>query len=138
MPPTVNRPGRPILAFAAGSTHGGRMGDQGIEPLTTADQPPFARAFREHYPDLLPFVRRQVSSDSEAADIAQEAYLRVLRYRDEKDPTGLRMLVFRIALNLMSTRTRIGKKQHLADHIPLEDDIPLIDGKPSQLREIAA
>jgi RNA polymerase sigma factor (sigma-70 family) len=130
------------LAFQASSAHGGSVSDRGVtisdEPLADEDHPLFARAFREHYPDLVAFVRRHVRSDTEAADIAQEAYLRVLRYRDEADLTGLRMLVFRIALNLIGMRVRRSKAQRWMDHIPLEDDIPLVDGTPSQDREITA
>jgi RNA polymerase sigma factor (sigma-70 family) len=132
------RPRLAQLAIPGRSAHRLGMSDQvirtAVEPLTDADHPLFARAFREHYPDLIAFVRRHVSSDAEAADIAQEAYLRVLRYRNEKDLTGLRMLVFKIALNLIGMRFR---SRRVSQHIPLDDDIPLIANTPSQDREVA-
>jgi RNA polymerase sigma factor (sigma-70 family) len=129
----IPQPGPPKLAFSTPSAHRGGMG-----PLTREDHPLFARAFREHYPDLLSFVRRHVSNDAEAADIAQEAYLRVLRYRDEKDLTSLRMLVFKIAINVIGMRIRAARHQRLAAHIPLDEDLALIASTPSQDREVEA
>jgi RNA polymerase sigma factor (sigma-70 family) len=121
------------LAFRQGSAHLEAVNG----PLKGNEHPLFARAFREHYPDLVAFLRRHVSSDVEAADIAQEAYVRVLRYRDEKDLTSLRMLVFRIALNLISSRARVVRNHRALDLVPLDDDLPLTSGTPSQDRQVA-
>jgi RNA polymerase sigma factor (sigma-70 family) len=107
------------------------------DPLKVDDQIFFARAYREHYPALLSFVRRRVGSDSEAADIAQETYLRVLRYRNEQDVAALKALLFQIALNLLTDRARLARTEHRAETIPLEDELPVIADDPSQYRQVA-
>lgn len=106
------------------------------DPLKVEDQLFFARAYREHYPALVSFVRHRVGSDSEASDIAQEAYLRVMRYRDEQDVAALRALLFRIALNLLTDRARLARTEHHAEHVPLEEELPLLANDPSQYRHV--
>jgi RNA polymerase sigma factor (sigma-70 family) len=108
------------------------------DPLKVEDQLFFARAYREHYPALLSFVRRRVASDGEAADIAQEAYLRVLRYRNEEDIAALKALLFRIAFNLLADRTRLARLEHRPDHIPVDNELPVEAPEPSQFRQVAS
>jgi RNA polymerase sigma factor (sigma-70 family) len=106
-------------------------------PLTHEDQALFDRAYREHYPTLVSFVRRRVADDTEAADIAQEAYLRVLRYRDSQDLAALKSLLFQIAVNLITDRARLAHVRRRADHVPLVDELPVFASDPSQYRQIA-
>lgn len=107
------------------------------DPLNVEDQLFFARAYRRHYPALLSFVRRRVTSDSEAADIAQEAYLRVLRYRNEQDVAALKSLLFQIALNLLSDQARRARTEHRTGQVPIEDELPVFADEPSQYRQVA-
>ena len=121
------------LALSTRPEQGGAMGG----PLKSDEHPLFARAFREHSADLIAFVRRRVATDAEAADIAQEAYLRVLRYRGERALTDLRALLFRIAANLIGERLRIARVQQWAGHVPLDDELAIAADNPSLDREVA-
>ena len=118
------------------------MGESGrksnVVPLKGEDHPLFARAYREHYGALHAFVRRRVGTDAEAADIAQEAYLRVLRYREQQDVGVVKTLLFRIAVNLLGIRARIARTHRWADHVPLDDELSLIANEPPQDRQAAS
>ncbi len=110
----------------------------GMEPLKNEEHSRFARAYRENHDELLAFVRRRVSSDIEAADIVQESYLGLLRYRHGDDSSALRALLFKIALNQIGMRVRIARTRALADHVPLDGDgVMLVSEDPSCDRQIA-
>lgn len=85
----------------------------------------FDAAFREHHSTLVHFLRRRVGTDDEARDIAQEAYLRLLRYRENQNLASLKALVFRIATNLLGMRARTARAHRQADHQPLEEHLDL-------------
>lgn len=88
-------------------------------------------AFREHYASLLKFLRRRVGCDADARDLAQDAYLQLLRYRQEQDPGALKALLFRIATNLIGMRARMARARRWADHEPLDEAYALCADDPS-------
>ncbi len=138
----IRRCGAPRLAFSGypGECYGAmtpRLVNTLVEPLRGEDRPFFERAFHEHYPALFAFVRRRVGSDTEAADIAQEAYLRLLRYRDRHDQDVLKALLFQIAANLIGMRVRTARVQRWADSVPLDEEHPLAAGDPPLDRQAA-
>lgn len=77
-------------------------------PAQGGDEPLDAFA-REHQAELLAFFQRRVPSRPDAADLAQESWTRLLRYRRESSPRALRMLLFSIARNLLSNHWRRGR-----------------------------
>ena len=97
----------------------------------------FEAAFREHHAALLQYLRHRVRSESDAHDIAQETYLRLLRYRENQDLDSLKALLFRIAGNLVVMRARKARAQHWADHRPLDEEPELTCGDPSQEQRLA-
>lgn len=107
-------------------------------PLESESKPLFEAAFREHHASLIYFVRRRVGSDADARDIAQEAYLRLLRYRDKQDLPSLKALVFRIAINLLGMRGRTARTHHSVDHRSLDEELELPANEPSLERRLTA
>jgi RNA polymerase sigma factor (sigma-70 family) len=103
-------------------------------PLSSGSKSLFEAAFREHHASLIRYLRRRVAHDSDAGDIAQEAYLRLFRYRECQDLPSLKALVFRIATNLLGMRARTARTRHSADHRPLEEapELPANDPSPEQ------
>jgi RNA polymerase sigma factor (sigma-70 family) len=91
------------------------------QPLDELSQPLFAAAFREHHSSLLRYLRRRVGSDADAHDIAQEAYLSLLRYRDNQDLSSLKALLFRIATNLVGMRARVARSRSWANHCSFDE-----------------
>jgi RNA polymerase sigma factor (sigma-70 family) len=103
-------------------------------PLDSGSKPLFEAAFRAHHTSLIHFIRRRVGNDSDARDIAQEAYLRLLRYREKQDLSSLKALIFRIATNLVGMRARTARAHHWVDHQPLDEgfELPAKDPSPEQ------
>lgn len=87
----------------------------------------FALAFREYRPALLRFLRRRVGNDADADEIAQEAYLRLLRYSGQTDPGALKALLYRIAINLVGMRARRAASHREFAHFSI-DEIALDSG----------
>jgi RNA polymerase sigma factor (sigma-70 family) len=109
-------------------------GSEFRKALDGASKPLFEAAFREHHASLIHFLRRRVGTDDEAREIAQEAYLRLLRYRENQDLGSLKALVFRIASNLLGMRARTTRARHWIDHLPLDEyfDLAANDSSPEQ------
>ena len=58
------------------------------------------KLFAEHYPALLAFFHRRVRAKSEAPDLAQEVYLRMLRVSDAEAIRNPEGYLFTVASNL--------------------------------------
>ena len=86
--------------------------------LTASERARFDAAYREHRDSVLRLLRWRLGHDEDIADLMQEAYLRILRYRD-CSPESLKLLLFRTALNL-ATSHGIRACTRLT-HVPLED-----------------
>jgi RNA polymerase sigma factor (sigma-70 family) len=64
------------------------------------------KLFREHNRALVAFLQCRLSSYSDAQEVAQEAYLRVLTMENREDIDSLRSYLFKIAGNLAIDRLR--------------------------------
>jgi RNA polymerase sigma-70 factor (ECF subfamily) len=76
--------------------------------------------FLEHHTSLLRFLRRLLHDENEVAEIAQEAYCRLLRH-SEKDPLRdyERAYLFKTALNLIREHFRRQNSRARRDHLLL-------------------
>lgn len=72
-------------------------------PSYDVDVDAFARA---HQAELLHFFRGRVSHAQDAADLAQESWSRLMRYRHGRTAESLRKLLFAIARNVLSNHWR--------------------------------
>lgn len=75
----------------------------GSAPSRDADANVFVR---EHQAELLSFFRRRLAQSQDAADLAQESWSRLLRYRQDQSPGALRSLLFTIARNVLKNHWR--------------------------------
>jgi RNA polymerase sigma factor (sigma-70 family) len=64
------------------------------------------RLFREHHRALVAFLQCRLSSHSDAQEVAQEAYLRVLTMSNREEVESLRSYLFTVAGNLAIDRLR--------------------------------
>lgn len=88
----------------AGTSVDGLQGDARL--TTLAHRAAVKQLFCEHNRALVNFLRARMSSEQEARDVAQEAYVRLLQL-DRPGAVGfLRGYLFRIAANLSVDRTR--------------------------------
>lgn len=85
---------------------------QPSQPCTATEAPsitdPLAmeRLFREHNAALLRFVAARLGSEQEAKEVAQEAYVRLLRLDHPETISYLRAFLFKTAANLALDRLR--------------------------------
>lgn len=63
-------------------------------------------SFQEHYADLLAFLARRLGNVENAADVAQETFLRLSRLADTSHILEPRAFIFRVAGNLALDRLR--------------------------------
>jgi RNA polymerase sigma factor (sigma-70 family) len=77
-----------------------------------------AGLFREHNRTLIAFLRSRLDSLAEAQEIAQEAYVRLLRLERPEQVGFLRAYLFRIAQNLVVDRLR---QRSVRDQAPDEE-----------------
>ena len=75
------------------------------EPLPSGDADVDAFV-RENHADLLSFFRRRLAQSQDAADLAQESWSRLMRYRQGQSPASLRSLLFTIARNVLKNHWR--------------------------------
>jgi RNA polymerase sigma factor (sigma-70 family) len=108
------------------------MGDS----LDSESRPLFEAAFREHHAALIQYLRHRVGNEADARDIAQETYLRLLRYRENQDLDSLKALLFRISTNLVAMRARTARTQRWADHQALDEELALPANDPSVERHV--
>jgi RNA polymerase sigma factor (sigma-70 family) len=81
-----------------------------------------AELFREHNRTLVAFLQCRLNSLSDAQEVAQEAYVRLVTLENPAQVDSLRAYLFRIASNLAVDRLRMRKVRY--DHpieVPEED-----------------
>lgn len=91
---------------------------------------------RRHHAELLRVLRSRLPNEQDAADLAQEAYARLLRYEGQYTADELRRMLFRIASNLLTDHWRWSRLRSASTHMPI-DDLDVDSGLPSQDRQLA-
>ena len=79
--------------------------------------------FVAHEREIGAFVRRRIGNASDAADIAQEAFLRLARLRDAKAVEDPRGFLFTIAANLTRDHLRRVIRRRPAEAGPPQEDL---------------
>jgi RNA polymerase sigma factor (sigma-70 family) len=78
-----------------------------------------AELFVLHYPSVLRFLSRRMRHE-EAADLAQEAFCRLLRHADALRRDSARALLFRTAINLARDAHRRRQSHRVDQHFPID------------------
>lgn len=86
----------------------------------------FDAALMHLRPELLHFMQRHVRDADTGADLAQEALLRLLAYRDMPDIACHVSLMYRVAWNLLREHWRARHRHHASHHVPLDLIEPLL------------
>lgn len=89
-------------------------------PLDPAHALRVADLFREHNRALVAFLQCRLNSLSDAQEVAQEAYVRLVTLEQPAQVESLRAYLFRIASNLAVDRLRA--RQVRAEHTPMPPD----------------
>jgi RNA polymerase sigma factor (sigma-70 family) len=92
---------------------------------------------RRYHGELVRILTARLRSKQDAADLAQEAYARLLRYQGECSGDELRPMLFRIAQNLLKDHWRWRRLRGVNTHVPIEELPDMDSGRPGPDRELA-
>lgn len=101
---------------------------QGEEAEFRAD---FYATLGEVRDEVFAYLRRRLGDSETAADLTQEALLRMMKYRDAPEIEDRRAMLFRIVHNLVLEHRRAQYRHHAARHVPLDEVAPLQMDQPS-------
>lgn len=82
----------------------------------------FDRFVRERQDILVRFLRRQLPTDEDAQDVAQESLIRLIQYRDY-EPELWSSILYRIAINVLHDRGRRARTRQASAHVSLDENI---------------
>jgi RNA polymerase sigma factor (sigma-70 family) len=92
---------------------------------------------RRHHDSLMRFLRHRLRVRADAADVAQEAYIRMMQYEGSRDIQSPSSMLFRIAINVANDLGRSEQGRRVRQQTSIEG-LELDCGTPSVEREIAA
>jgi RNA polymerase sigma-70 factor (ECF subfamily) len=92
---------------------------------------------RRHHDSLIRFLRQRLRVRDDAADVAQEAYIRMMQYEGSRDIHSPSSMLFRIAINVANDLGRSEQGRRVNDQTSI-DGLELDCGTPPVEREIAA
>ena len=91
----------------------------------------------KYHHSLLSFLRKRVRISENAADVAQETYVRMLQYEGSREIQSPSSLLFKIAINVANDLGRAEQVRHVGEQCSL-DDLDLESDHPTPEREVAA
>lgn len=94
-------------------------------PTGASPRASFDAALAEHREELLKYLSRRLADREAAADLTQESLSRMMKYRDDGEIEDYRLMLFRIANNLVLEYHRSRQRHHAGDHYSLDDTGPL-------------
>jgi RNA polymerase sigma factor (sigma-70 family) len=92
---------------------------------------------RSHHSSLMHLLRRRIRVAEDAADVAQEAYIRMLKYEGARNVRFPSSLLFRIAINVAKDRGRADQVRHVSDQCEL-NELEIDSGVANPERQLAA
>ncbi|SFS00091.1 RNA polymerase sigma-70 factor, ECF subfamily [Dyella sp. OK004] len=88
---------------------------------------------RDHYRNLVQFLRRRTKGEQDAEDAAQESLAKLLRYRTSTPASEWKLLLYRIATNVAHDQSRSQLTHAAKDHVALDgQEIASIDLTPEE------
>ena len=96
----------------------------------------FAAALKALEGGLRRHLLRQLGSASASEDALQETFLRMLRYREVREPGEIRALLYRVAASVVADRHRHARSQHADQHCAIEDE-EIVSADPQPDRVLA-
>ncbi len=100
--------------------------------MAGSDQVLVERLFTEHGRGLLAFFRRRLRRHAEAADLAQEVYLRMLRVADTDTIRNMEAYLYAVAGNLMKEHAL--RERVFASAVDIDD--PFVADRLAELPDI--
>src|SRR5215510_13812570 len=92
---------------------------------------------RRYHDSLIRFLRQRLRVKEDAADVAQEAYIRMMQYEGSREIQSPSSLLFRIAINVANDLGRAEQARRTSDHYSI-DDTDIASDLPTPERAVAA
>jgi RNA polymerase sigma factor (sigma-70 family) len=92
---------------------------------------------RRYHDSLIRFLRQRLRIKEDAADVAQEAYIRMMQYEGSTQIQSPSSMLFRIAINVANDLGRSEQTRRVSSQCPL-DGLELVSDQPAPERAIAA
>lgn len=83
-----------------------------------------------YHTSLIKFLRNRLRVPEDAYDVAQEAYIRMMKYEGSKNIRSAPSMLFRIAANVAHDLGRANQSRRVKDHMPI-DDLDIVSEQPS-------
>lgn len=90
-----------------------------------------------YHGSLIKFLRQRLRVSEDAHDVAQEAYIRLMKYEGSREIRSSSSMLFRIALNVAHDLGRASQVRHANDHVSI-NDMDIQSEAPSIERVLAA
>jgi RNA polymerase sigma factor (sigma-70 family) len=110
---------------------GFQLSQNSCKPLSVKD------LMDRYHSSLMSFLRQRLRVPDDAADVAQEAYIRMLQYEGSCDVRSPSSLLFRVAINIANDLSRLEQVRHASGHTSL-DGLDIDSGLASPDREVEA
>jgi len=91
----------------------------------------------QYHGALIKFLQRRLRVNEDAQDVAQETYIRMMKYEGANDIRSASSMLFRIAANVACDLERSSRCRQAKHHIPI-DDAELVADQPSIERTLTA
>jgi RNA polymerase sigma factor (sigma-70 family) len=92
---------------------------------------------RRHHDSLIKFLRRRLRTADDADDVAQETYIRMMKYQGSREIRSPSAMLFRIAVNVANDFGRAAQSRCASGHMAIED-VNLVSEVPSAERTVLA
>jgi RNA polymerase sigma factor (sigma-70 family) len=92
---------------------------------------------RRYHDSLIRFLRQRLRVKEDAADVAQEAYIRMMQYEGSRQIQSPSSMLFRIAINVANDLGRAEQARRVSAQLPI-DTVELASDQPAADRQIAA
>ncbi|MFT3904775.1 MAG: sigma-70 family RNA polymerase sigma factor [Steroidobacteraceae bacterium] len=109
------------------------------ESVVPAEDKPLSVAslISKYHRSLIGVLRRRVRASEDAADVAQEAYLRMMQYEGSREIQSPYSMLVRIAINVANDLARAEKVRHVRQHGSI-DDIELMASTATPEQQLSA
>lgn len=95
-----------------------------------------ADVIREHHDALIRFLRRRLRVSEDAYDIAQETYIRMMKYEGSREIKSPSAMLYKIAVNVVNDHGRASLSRLSSSHSAI-DDVEIESELPSAERDVA-
>ena len=89
-----------------------------------------AEVISSYHNSLIKFLRNRLRVPEDAHDVAQEAYIRMMKYEGSKNIRSAPSMLFRIAANVAHDLGRANQSRRVRDHMSI-DDLDIVSEQPS-------